>query len=52
MLLVATIPHRNVSMEIIFDLFFFPPMRVTVTTGRLSLLKPPDKLNLLSNLGS
>ena len=51
MLLVGPLSNRHVRPEIIFDIYFLPPLRLTVATGRGPLLLI-DNLNLLSNFGS
>ena len=51
MLLVAPLSHKHVRLEIIVDLYFLPPWRLTVTIGG-GYLVPLYKLNLLSNFGS
>ena len=51
MLLVALLLYRRVSPDIIVALCFLPPLRLTVPTGKGSLV-PLDRINLLSNFGS
>ena len=52
MLLVAPLSHKHGRLATVVALFFFPPRRETVTTGK-GLLVPLDKLKLLvSNVGS
>ena len=43
--------HRHVSAEMILPIFL-TPMRLTATTGKVSIGVSLDKLNQLSNFGS
>ena len=46
-MLVATKYHRNISLETTVDLYFLPPLRLTFTTGKGSLVGQPDYLEVL-----
>ena len=46
---VAPLSYRHVNPETIVALCFLPPRRLTVTTGRFSLV-PLDKLNYYQTL--